>query len=328
MKPRTLNQPPNHSKDRTIVQLLRTISFRVAAGLLVLCLTAALQCRVAAADEAKTFKSPDDAANAVVDALRKNDRPVLLTIFGSDSKGLLDSGDPVADKNYIDDFLKNYDQMHRFSHGPDGKLFLIVGAENWPMPIPLEKTSAGWRFDTPYGKKELLFRRIGGNEISAIRVLNAVVQGQHEYFDQKSGDGSTSQYAQKILSDEGKHDGLYWKIGANEKESPIGPLVADASKEGYGANSRGNPFHGYYFKMLTAQGANEPGGARSYVVDGKMTGGFAVLAYQAEYRSSGVMTFLVDANGNVLEKDLGPKTKELASAIDSYNPDKSWHPAE
>jgi hypothetical protein len=324
MKQRWLKQ----NKDRTIVQSLRRIALRVGAGLFILSLTATLQGWAAPAEQQKTFTSPEDAAHAMVDALRKDDRPALITIFGSESKGLLTTGDPVSDENFIQDFLKDYDQMHRFSQGPDGELFLIVGAENWPMPIPLDKDSTGWYFDTPYGKQELLFRRIGENEISAIRILNAIVAGQHEYYDKTHDNGATKEYAQKVLSDEGRHDGLYWKVAAGEPESPIGPLVAEASQEGYGENPRGKPVHGYYFKMLTKQGKDAPGGAKSYVVDGKMTGGFAVLAYPAKYRSSGVMTFLVDTDGNVLQKDLGPKTDELAKAMDSYNPDEGWQPAQ
>jgi hypothetical protein len=310
------------------VQSIRRIRLRIATALLILLLTATLQGWAAAAQQQKTFTSPEDAAHAMVDALRKDDRPALITIFGSESKGLLVTGDPVADKNTVQAFLRAYDQMHRFSHGPDGKLFLIVGAENWPMPIPLEKDSTGWYFDTPYGKEELLFRRIGANERSAIGTLNAIVAGQREYYDQTHDSAATKEYAQKILSDEGTHDGLYWKVAAGERESPIGPLVAEASQEGYGKNPRAKPVSGYYFKMLTRQGKEALGGAKNYVADGKMTGGFAVLAYPAKYRSSGVMTFLVDADGEVLEKDLGPKTYELASAIDTYDPNKSWHPAQ
>jgi hypothetical protein len=326
MKQRGLEQ----NKDRTIVQSLRRIALRISACLLVLSLTATLQGWAAAAEQQKTFSSPEDAARAMADALRKDDRPDLVAIFGKEAEGILNSGDPVADKNAVQNFLKSYDQMHRFSHGPDGKLFMIVGAENWPMPIPLDKNSAGWYFDTSYGKEELLFRRIGRNERSAIATLNAIVAGQHEYYDQTHDNGVTKEYAQKILSDQGTHNGLYWKATAGEPESPIGPLVAQASQEGYRANPQGKPIPvwGYYFKLLTKQGKDAPGGAKDYVADGKMTNGFAVLAYPATYRSSGVMTFLVDADGNVMQKDLGPRTDALAKAIDTYDPDKSWQPAQ
>lgn len=315
-------------KELTIVQSLQTIARRVGVMLLLLSLTMVAQGLAAPEQSQKTFSSPYDAAQAMVDALRKNDRPELVAIFGKDSKGILISGDPVADNNAIQGFLKEYDQMHRFSRGSGGMLFLIVGAENWPLPIPLKKKAAGWYFDTPYGKQELLFRRIGANEYQAIDTLNAIVAGQHEYFDQTHENGATKQYAQRILSDPGTQDGLYWKAAPGRPESPIGPLVAKASREGYGAKSgEAPPFHGYYFTILTRQGKDAPGGAKNYIVDGKMIDGFAVLAYPTKYRSSGVMTFMVDANGNVLQKDLGPKTAEIAPAINSYDPNESWRPA-
>jgi hypothetical protein len=314
-------------KDGTIVQSLQKIVRRIGTVLFILSLTATSQALSEAAQPQKKFSSPENAAHAMVDALRKDDRPELLAIFGSESQGLLTSGDPVADKNFVQNFLKDYDQMHRFSHGPNGKLFLIVGAQNWPMPIPLEQNSVGWYFDTRYGKEELLVRRIGENELSAIRTLNAIVAGQHEYFDQIHDKGATKEYAQAILSDPDTHDGLYWKTSAGEPESPIGPLVAEASREGYGENPRSKAVRGYYFKMLTKQGKDAPGGTKDYVADGKMTNGFAVLAYPAMYRSSGVMTFIVDANGHVLQKDLGPRTAEIATAIQTYDPNKSWRPA-
>ncbi len=317
-------------KDRTIVQSLRTIALRIGACLLVLSLTATLQGGAAAAQQQRTFSSPEEAARAMTDALRKDDRPDLAAIFGKGAEGILPSGDPVADKNDVQNFLKSYDQMHRFSYGPDGKLFMIVGAENWPMPIPLDKNSAGWYFDTAYGKEELLFRRIGRNERSAIATLNAIVAAEHEYYDQTHDNGAAKEYAQKFFSDQGKHNGLYWKTAAGEPESPIGPLVAQASQEGYRAHPQGKPIpvRGYYFKILTKQGKDAPGGAKDYVADAKMTNGFAVLAYPATYRSSGVTTFLVGADGNVMQKDLGPGTDALAKAIDTYDPDKSWQPAQ
>jgi hypothetical protein len=315
------------NKDRAIAQALRRCLRIVAANLLILSTMAAAQSWAAPDEQQKTFSSPEVATQAVVAALRKDDRTELLAIFGKDAQGILTgSGDPIEDKNSVEQFLKSYDQMHRFSHGPDGKLFLIVGAENWPMPIPLDKNSSGWYFDTPYGKKELTYRRIGRNERSTIGTLNAIVVGEHQYYDQNPAKDATKQYARKILSTEGTHDGLYWKTAPGEPDSPIGPLVAEASLEGYRNIKQGQkvPVRGYYFKMLTKQGANAPDGAKDYIVDGKMTGGFAVLAYPAKYRSSGVMTFLVDADGNVMQKDLGPKTGELAEVIDSYNPGNSW----
>jgi hypothetical protein len=283
---------------------------------------------IALAQAPKTYSTPENAAKAMVEALRGDDRAALLTMFGPEGKELLNSGDPVADKNSIDNFLKAYEQMHRFSGGPDGKLVLLVGAENWPLPIPVVKNSSGWHFDTASGKEELLYRRIGENESSALRILAAIVVAEHEYFGQTHDGDSINQYAQKFLSDPGKHNGLYWKVGNSEQESPIGPLVASASEEGYRVNPEGKPvpIHGYIFKILTKQGKNAPGGAKEYLVTGKMTEGFAVLAYPASYRESGVMTFLVNADGVLLQKDLGKKSNELASAMTSFNPDGSWQP--
>jgi hypothetical protein len=310
-------------KDRLIVQSVSKITQFLAVGFFVLSLIATLPGRAATA-QPTTFSTPEAATQAMVDALRKDDRPELLTIFGKDSKGLLISGDPVSDRNSIESFLKEYDQMHRFERGFGGRLYLIVGAVNWPMPIPLVKTSQGWSFDTPYGKQEFLFERIGENEFSAIRILDAIVKAEHEYYDQ-AGD-KTKEFAQKIVSDPDTHNGLYWKTADGGPESPIGPLVAKASLEGYHLKSgKPAPVRGYYFKLLAKQGKDAPGGAMDYVADGKMTGGFAVVAYPSSYRSSGVMTFLAGPNGQVYEKDLGPHTASIASSIVEFDPDPSWY---
>jgi hypothetical protein len=315
---------------RTSMQRLSTLIKHWGVRLLVAAALVQMLGATAFSAEPKTFSTPEEAAKAMVDALRADNRDALLVIFGDEGKGLLNSGDPVADKNAVANFLKAYDQMHRFGGGPEGKLVLMVGAENWPVPIPVAKNAAGWYFDTPSGKQELIYRRIGENESSAIRILNAVVAGQHEYFGQTHDGDSTNQYAQKFLSDPGKHNGLFWKVSGSEQESPIGPLVATASEEGYRANPEGKPvpLHGYIFKMLTSQGKGAPGGAKDYLVGGKLTNGFAVLAYPASYRESGVMTFLANADGLILQKDLGPKTKDLVSSMTSYDPDGSWQQAQ
>ena len=214
--------------------------------------------------------------------------------------------------------------MHRLVNEPDGTTLLYIGAENWPTPIPLVNKGGSWYFDTAAGKKEILYRRIGRNEISTISVCHELVAAQKEYSAQHN------EYAQKIYSDEGQHNGLYWKAAEGEPQSPIGPLVAAAVAEGF-APSRGGaptPYRGYYYHMLTRQGMNGPGGAKSYIVNGKMTGGFAFVAYPAEYRSSGVMTFIVNQDGVVYQKDLGPKTDALAKAMKEYNPNSSWQKAE
>jgi hypothetical protein len=276
----------------------------------------------------KVFPTPGAAAAATVAALTQDDRPALLTIFGQDSKGLLISGDPVEDANDIKTFLSAYAQMHRFRVGPDGKLYLLVGAENWPMPIPLVQGLSGWYFDTPYGKKEFLYRRIGDNEITAIRILHAIVTAENQYHD--GADGGGKAYAAHLLSTPGQHDGLAWRADDGKPAGPMADLAAVALAEGYTAPKPGAsiPVHGYYFRILDSQGTGAAGGSKNYVVDGKMTNGFAVLAYPAKYRLSGVMTFLVGSDGIIYERDLGPATAHLAAAMTSYNPNSSWHPAD
>ena len=243
--------------------------------------------------------------------------------MGSSSAPILSSGDPVQDKKNADFFTQHYEQMNRWGKETNGDETLFMGAENWPFPVPLKKNAAGqWYFDSKAGVEEVLFRRIGNNELAAIRVCKALADAQDEYFDQLHDGDTVHQYAQKFVSDEGKQNGLYWKTAEGEPQSPIGPVFKYAANEGY--SKSGDPFHGYYFRMLTAQGAAAPGGAKSYVVDGKMTGGFAFVAYPAEYRNSGVMTFVVNLNGAIYEKDLGPKTADLVKAMTAINPDPTW----
>jgi Protein of unknown function (DUF2950) len=268
----------------------------------------------------KTFATPQEAGKALYDAAKAADKDAIVAILGATSGSVVSSGDEVADKNTRDQFTARYEQMNRWAKEINGNQTLIIGAENWPFPIPLKKDAAGtWYFDTKAGLKEILFRRIGKNELAAIRVCGVLADAQDEYFSQKQ------EYAQKFSSDPGKQNGLYWKADEGQPESPVGPLVAYATGEGYGGEKdAAQPFHGYYYHMLKAQGASVKGGAKSYIVDGKMTGGFAFVAYPAEYRNSGVMTFLVDQNGTVYEKDLGPQTADLAKQMKAYNPDKTW----
>ena len=269
----------------------------------------------------KTFSSAEDATKALVDAARNDDEKALIAILGPEAKEIVSSGDATQDDQNRDTFVKRYEEMHRLVREPDSTTTLYIGAENWPMPIPLVKKDKAWYFDTPAGKKEILYRRIGRNEISTIRVCQELAAAQKEYY------GARHEYAQKFLSDEGKQDGLYWKVSAGEQPSPIGPLVADAEAEGYKPTHDGSPatpYRGYLYRILDRQGAGAPGGAKSYIAAGKMSGGFAVIAYPAEYRSSGVMTFLVGTNGVVYRKDLGPNTATIAKAMKSYNPDSTW----
>jgi hypothetical protein len=270
----------------------------------------------------KTFSSADEATNALVTAAKNNDENALLEILGPDAKGLVKSGDDVEDTAGRATFVERYEQMHRLVKEPDGTTTLYIGAENWPMPIPLANKGKVWYFDTAAGKKEILYRRVGRNEISTIRVCQELAAAQKEYYS-----AHNDEYAQKILSDEGQQDGLYWKSDNAKAQSPIGPLVAQAVAEGYTPGHDGAPpipYRGYFYHILVRQGPNAPGGAKSYIVDGKMTGGFAFVAYPAQYRSSGVMTFIVGSDGVVYRKDLGPNTATIAKAMKSYNPDATW----
>jgi hypothetical protein len=271
----------------------------------------------------KTFSSAEDASHALVTAAQSNDEKAMLDILGQDGKQIVSSGDDVEDAQSRANFVQKYQEMHRLVKEPDGTTTLYIGAENWPTPIPLVSKGTAWYFDTEAGKREILFRRVGRNEMSAIHVCQELVAAEKEYSAQHS------EYAQKIFSDEGQHNGLYWKSADGGLQSPIGPLVATASAEGYANNRDGapTPYRGYYYRVLTRQGKNAPGGAKSYIASGKMTAGFSFVAFPAEYRSSGVMTFIVTDDGVVYQKDLGKKTDGLAKAMKEYNPDSKWQKA-
>lgn len=272
----------------------------------------------------KTFSSAEDASNALVTAAQSNDEKALLDILGPDAKQIVSSGDDTEDNQNRANFVQRFQEMHRLVKEPDGTTTLYTGAENWPMPIPLVNKGNSWYFDTETGKKEVLYRRVGRNELSTIRVCQQLVAAEKEYYSAQN-----EEYAQKFFSDEGQHNGLYWKAADGQPQSPIGPLVASAVAEGYkGQDETSTPYRGYYYRILTRQGPNAPGGAKSYVVNGKMTAGFAFLAYPAEYRSSGVMTFIVSQDGVVYERDLGKKTDKLAKNMKEYNPSPSWQKAE
>jgi len=273
----------------------------------------------------KTFASPEEASKALFTAAQNNDEKAMLDIFGPDGKEIVSSGDAAEDAENRANFVQKYEEMHRLVKEPDGTVTLYIGAKNWPTPIPLVKKGTLWYFETEAGKKEILARRIGRNEMSAIRVCQELVAAEKEY--RSTGQG---EYAEKVISDEGKHNGLYWKAADGEPLSPVGPLVATAAAEGdgRGADAAPAPYRGYYFRMLTRQGKNGSGGAKSYIVNGKMTEGFAFVAYPAEYRSSGVMTFIVNEDGVVYEKDLGKRTEVFAKALKEYNPNSGWHRSE
>jgi hypothetical protein len=269
----------------------------------------------------RTFPSAREAANTLVVAVKKDDQAALLEILGPNAKDIISSGDDAEDKSDRKEFVQKYRRMHRLITEPDGTTTLYIGAENWPTPIPLVHTGDKWYFDTAAGKEEILYRRIGKNELAAIQVCRELVDAEKEYF-AAAHDGDKNQYAQKLYSDPGKHNGLYWQASQGEPASPIGPLVASAAGDDSGSQQH-QPFDGYYFEILKGEGRGH-----SYVVDGKMTRGFAFVAFPAEYRSSGVMTFVVNQDGIVYEKDLGPRTAETVKQLTRYDRNASWRKAD
>jgi hypothetical protein len=279
----------------------------------------------------ETFNSAAEAADAFAAAVQNHDEAGMLAILGPEGKDLISSGDPIADRNKQDTFAVNYRALHQFAAAGAGRTFLYIGPNNWPTPIPLQKNGSQWYFDTAYGKQEILYRRIGSDELNVIKVCAAIVEAQRDYYATLHDGASEHQYAQRFRSTPGTQDGLYWEVkpGSQPPESPLGPLVAEAASEGYQHHVGGqpHPFHGYLYRLLTSQGANATGGARNYIVNGQMTGGFALVAYPVSYRDSGVMTFIVNQDGKVYQKDLGPDTAQIASAMMSYDPDATWQPA-
>ena len=276
----------------------------------------------------QTFKTAQAAAQALFEAAKNRDKAMALKVLGADSESLFNTGDESVDVSQHQLFVNKYQQMHRLVSIGGHTDILYVGAENWPLPIPIKQGKAGWYFDTVGSRAEIMARRIGANELSAINVCLAIVQAQNEYKSQLHDSDKVNQYAQRLASTDSKHDGLYWKTGGAEPKSPLGPRLAMASYQG-GAevSAKTTPYHGYFFKALSRQGKDAPGGAKDYLDNGKLTGGFAVIAYPARYRVSGVTTFIVNQDGIVYQKDLGPDTDKVASSITEYNPDKSWIPA-
>jgi hypothetical protein len=274
------------------------------------------------------FESPEAAGEALVAALKARDSTALLAVLGQDAEPIIDSGDPVADRNAGEGFVEAYALAHSFAPDEEGSLVLQVGEDDWPLPIPLVQGLKGWRFDSLAGQEEILNRRIGRNELHTIQSLLAAVDAQREYYVRNPEGGNLPHFAARFASTAGKKDGLYWPVAEGEEPSPLGELFADASEEGYklGGSTGPVPYHGYYYRILTSQGPSARGGAYDYRVRDVLFGGFAILASPAEWENSGVMTFLVNHDGVVFQKDLGPDTETLAPKITVFDPGEGWTP--
>ncbi len=275
----------------------------------------------------RTFAAPEDAVKALFDAVKAGNLDALLAIFGPEGRELSASSDPATARMNRQVFTVAAREQWRLEEATPTRKTLVVGNEDWPFPVPLVKEPDGWRFDTAAGKEEVLARRIGRNELEAIATCHAYVTAQQRYAQQGHDGKPAGVHATKFQSDPGKENGLYWPAARGQKRSPLGDVVAQAAEEGRplgGDRTQPTPFHGYYFKILTGQGAAVPGGARSYVVKGEMSGGFALVAWPAQYDATGVMTFIVNQDGTVRERDLGPQTDAIARKMTVYNPDASW----
>lgn len=320
-----MNSEDSMQNTKTAWGLQMAIMTLAWAVLLVL-----LASRGIAQEPQETFSTPGRAVKALITALETNDNTALLAVLGPDGKEVVSSGDEVADKNEKAKFLERYKTQHALVASSPAKEILTVGTNAWPMPIPLIKAEGKWHFDSAAGKEEILYRRIGANEFGAISACRGYVAAQRDYAS-KGHDGQPAGiYALHLNSEPGKHNGLYWETKEGEAPSPAGPLLAEASSGGYALESMGKqptPYHGYFYRLLKAQGPAASGGSKSYETGGKLTGGFALVAYPAQYRVSGVMTFIVNEKGQVYQKDLGEQTTEMAKAMTEFNPDKTWAPA-
>lgn len=295
--------------------LRRTVSVRLGAIVAVVLLTGASQAQ-------QSFSSPEEAAATLAAAVKTGTRRTILKVLGKDAEDIIESGDDVADAEMRQRFLSAYDAKHSIKAEGNKGATLILGADDFPFPIPLVNNNSGWEFDPAAGRKEILYRRIGRNELSAIQASLAFVDAQNEYAEKDRTGAGAGIYAQRIVSNPGKKDGLFWRD--DKDPSPLGEFAAQASAEGYKAGKQAAPYHGYYFRILKGQGSNAPGGAMSYVVKGKMMGGFGLIAYPAEYGNSGVMTFMVNHDGTVYQKDLGRRTGSIARRIELFDPDQTW----
>jgi hypothetical protein len=284
---------------------------------------------VYAAEGQATYDSPEVAVAALTSAIRGDKTEDIVKILGPDSRKLVYSGDAVADDEGRDRFVSAYVKAHKIQPEGQDKAVLILGEKNWPFPIPLVRQGGAWRFDTEAGEDEILSRRIGRNELNAIQVSRAIVDAQRDYAARVHAGNGIAEYAQHFVSSPGKRDGLYWPTEPGQEQSPIGPLLANARAEGYEGKDQPvglEPYHGYYYRMLKGQGKDAPGGAYDYVVNGHMIGGVALIAFPAKYGASGIMTFLINQDGIVYQKNLGPDTATIARRMAVFDPDKTWTP--
>jgi hypothetical protein len=298
-----------------------TLRHRAAIALAVVSMIA-----LPAAAEPTVFATPEAAVDGLLAAARDNNSDGLVKILGPGSKKLVSSGDPVADAQAREKFIAEYEAAHAITKEGDDRAVLAVGTDDWTFPFPIVKHDAGWQFDATAGATEILDRRIGANELSAIEVCRAYVDAQREYATEDRNHTGFLEYAQKFLSSPGRHDGLYWPAATEAEESPLGPLIADARAEGYRASGKAGPkpYHGYLYRILKGQGAAAQDGAYDYVVRGHMIAGFALVAFPARYEASGVMTFIVNHDGVIYQKDLGPDTAAIAEKMTLFDPDPSW----
>ena len=319
------------SSSKQPVRLTPTLRLAIAVVATLLIGAAGAQNAIAASRNPRTFASPEEAVKALVEAAKAGDTKALAAILGPESRPLISSGDKVADKQARERFVHAYEQSNKLERPTETKAVLVIGQDEWPMPIPVLKEGNAWRFDTAAGREEILNRRIGRNELNTMQVCQAYVDAQREYARVvREGDGSLK-YAMTFRSDKGKKNGLYWPTKEGEVLSPLGVLVANARAEGYSrktSDGKPAPYHGYFYRILTAQGPDAPGGAYDYVVNGKMIGGFALVAFPAKYGVSGVMTFIVNHQGVINQKGLGKDTEKLARAVQTYNPDNTWKKVE
>jgi len=299
------------SRSRLVVSALLAFAFFLFAT-------------ASAAVAQQDYKSPQDAVDALVAAARSGDDKAALVVLGRSGKDIISSGDPVADTAARERFVRTYDGKHQIALEGDRKAILVLGDDDYPFPIPLLRVKGMWSFDTEAGREEILFRRIGRNELETIQTCLAYVDAQNEYAAEDRTGAGAGVYAQRFVSEPGKKDGLYWPTAEGEAPSPLGELFAEATQQGYRVGEGRSPYHGYYFRILTRQGTAAEGGAGDYVVDGKMIGGFALVAYPAEYRNSGVMTFIVNYAGTIFQKDLGPHSAAIAENMTAFNPDPTW----